>query len=90
MHFLSVRRQTGPESTMKRPAGGRARQRREDREEDEWQAECRLGFHTYVYASPSKLQPVPKISLMGYSVDQVLAPTFPVLACLCFYLSEGK
>lgn len=32
LHFLSVRRQTGPESKMNRSDGGRVRQRRGDRE----------------------------------------------------------
>ena len=86
LHFLSVRRQTGPESRMKRCDGGRARQRERGRREE--RARISLLPLSLLGLNQSK------VSLMGYSVDRVLPPLvlshLPSFDMLMFYLPGWK
>lgn len=82
----------GLEPTMKRSDGGRVRQRKEDGEEREREAEFSLGFHSYFF--PSKFWISPKclswatVWIRFYS--HLSSPTIPVLTCLYFIFQVGN
>lgn len=87
LHFLSVRRQTGLESKMNCSDRERVRQRKGDRERGE-ERQAVQGRISLLLLSLQALNQS-KVSLVGYSVDQVyplVLSHLPSFDMLMFYL----